>query len=92
MKIIIKEETKNKLLFSAEGAGHAIAGVIKDELWEDAATTGAGYSVSHPLVGVPEFVIETNGKKAGKKIVHDALGRVQKKLSSLEAEVKSMKL
>ena len=92
MKLVIKEESKNKLLFSIDGGDHAVANVLKEELWEDAATTAAGYSVSHPLVGIPEFVVETNGKKNGRKIVEEAIKRAEKKIEGLLDGVKSLKV
>ena len=91
MKVVYKETKKGRLLFSVEGANHAVAGALKDQLWEDKATTAAGYSVAHPLVGIPEFVLETSGKDA-KKVLTDAVAGVKKKLDKLGKEAKALKL
>lgn len=90
MEVIIKDEGKERLVFEIKGADHAVAGTLKDELWEDKATTAAGYTIAHPLVGVPEFVLETS-KKDPKKVVGDAIQRVIKHLDKVHKDAKSLR-
>jgi len=91
MKVVYGEEKKNRILFSIQGANHTTAAVLKDQLWEDKATTVAGYSIAHPLVGVPEFVLETSGKDA-KKVLQEAVKGVLKHVKKLKGEVTKLKL
>ena len=62
MEMTVIEEKKNKLVFKIEGAGHTICNIIKNELSKDSNVKVVAYKIDHPLVGVPQMIIETNGK------------------------------
>jgi len=51
---------------------------LEKEIWKDEDVKAAGYNVSHPLIGVPTMVVETNGKKTAREAVDDAVKRMKK--------------
>lgn len=83
MEMKILEVKKNKVRFEFEGADHAMCNALKMELWQNKDVSVAGYSVSHPLVGKTEFIVETKSGEA-KKAVEDALASLKKKIGDLE--------
>ena len=86
MEIKILEESKNKIIVNIEGEGHTFCNVLKKELWNDKHVTAAGYSISHPLVGIPEIIVETDGKKKAKTVLMEAASRLQKQTDKLKKE------
>lgn len=77
MEINVLEESKNKLVVEIKGEGHALCNAVKAELWKNKKVKVAGYNISHPLVGVPKLVIETESGDP-KKILIDAIKNVRK--------------
>ena len=78
MEIIVLENVKNKLQFELKGESHSFCNVLKEELWNDDAVKISAYSIRHPLVGSPRFIVETNGKKTPAEAVQDAVKRLGK--------------
>ncbi len=91
MELNILEDKKKRLVFELKGEKHTLCNALRDELWNDKAVKAAAYNISHPLVGIPKFVVETDGKKAPKKALKDAISRLQKKNKDLIKEVKKVK-
>ncbi len=79
MEIIVKEESKKRLIFELKGSTNTICNVIKEELWNDKNVTAAAYNIDHPLIGIPKFIIETNGSTTPRKALEDTLARLKKK-------------
>ncbi len=77
MEINLIESKKNKLIFELKGSDHTICNALKDELWNDDHIKVATYSVRHPLISVPKFVVETDGAEP-KKMLVSAAQRLQK--------------
>ncbi len=75
MEIKILEEDKEKLIVEIKGEGHGFVNALKKELNKDKDVKAAGYSINHPLVGVPKLII--NGKDPKKKL-KDAAKTVKK--------------
>jgi DNA-directed RNA polymerase subunit L len=90
MEVKILEEKKNRLVFNIEGDGSTIANMLKKELWNDEHTKTAGFSVEHPLINVPTFVLETDGADP-KKTVSAAVKRISKDLEKFKDEAKSLR-
>lgn len=84
MEISILEETKNKLRFEIKGETYTLCNVLKDELWKDSHVKTSSYRIRHPMVGVPEMVVETDGKEKPRNAVIKAAER----LSSAAAKFK----
>jgi DNA-directed RNA polymerase subunit L len=78
MKINIIENTKKKAIFEVEGIDHTIANLIRDNLNKVEGVKNAGYQVSHPLIGIPKFVIETSGQTVAMVAFEEAINISQK--------------
>lgn len=79
MEIKIIEESKNKLLFNIEGAGHSLCNLVVKEIWQDDSVKNAAYKIEHPLKGVPTILVETmQGKDEPRKVVDNAIKRLRK--------------
>ena len=76
MEIKIVEESKNKLVFDIKGEGHGFCNALKTELWKDKHVKVAAYRIDHPLIGIPRFIVETDGD------ARDVLVGAAKKLGS----------
>ncbi len=85
MKVI--EESKGKIIFELDGASHTICNVLKKELWKEKHIKTAGYTIRHPLVGKPEFIVETDGEDP-RKVVDSACQRAKKDFEKFGEEVK----
>lgn len=90
MEINILEDKKKRLVFELKGEGHTLCNVLREELWNDKAVTVSAYNISHPLVGIPTFIIETSTKDP-KKALKDAIDRLKKKNSEVVKKVKALK-
>jgi len=86
MEIKVLEDTKKKLIFELKGADHTFCNILKEELWNDKNMDAAGYSIDHPLVGIPRFVVEvTSGTP--KDALNDAVTRLKKVNDKLNTEL-----
>lgn len=61
MKVI--EETKTRLVADLEGSDATLCNSLKKELQSDSKVKAASYAISHPSIGIPRIVIETDGKE-----------------------------
>ena len=77
MKLKILEDKKNKMVLEIKGESHTFCNALKQELWNDKHVKIAGYNIAHPLIGVPKFVVETDGKENPKKALIDAAKRLK---------------
>jgi DNA-directed RNA polymerase subunit L len=87
MEINVLEDTKKRMVFDLKGEDHTLCNALREELWNDEAVTVAAYNISHPLIGVPKFIIETNDKSTPKEALKDAVKRLQKKNDNLIKQV-----
>lgn len=79
MELNVLENTKKRLVFELKEGTHTICNLLKDELWQDKDVTAAAYNIDHPLIGIPKFIVETNGKTEPKKALTNAINRVKKR-------------
>jgi len=86
MEFKVVEETKDKLVFTLRGETHTFCNVVKQELQGVKGVTVATYKIDHPLVGIPEFLVETKGIEA-RKALKEALKSVKKKAEEFKKEV-----
>lgn len=78
MKLKILEEKKNRIVVEIKGETHTFCNALRKELWNDPHVKIAGYNISHPYVGVPKIVVETDSSETPKKALTDAAKRLQK--------------
>lgn len=90
MEVKILEEKKNRLVFTVEGDGSTIINMLKKELWNDDHVKASGYTVAHPLINIPTFVLETDGADP-KKTVSAAVKRISKQVEKFKEESKELK-
>ena len=81
MEFTITEEEKNRLVFTLEGEDHSFCNILRKELWNDKDITVASYVVDHPLLGTPEFIVETK-KGSPKDAVKGAVDRAHKQVNA----------
>ena len=86
MEIKVIEESKKKLVFELAGEGHSFCGALKKELWRNKSTVAAGYTIKHPLVGIPRMVVETDGTKSPAEVLKDAAKALKKRTDSFGKE------
>lgn len=84
MELKIIEEKKNKLIFELKGETHTFCNALKQELWNDKHVRAASYNIAHPLIGVPKFIVETDGISPKK-----ALTEASKRLNNVADKFKS---
>lgn len=87
MEFKVLEESKNKLIFELKGETHTFCNLLKKELQEIKGIEIVTYKVSHPLVGVPKFHLETKSLEP-RKAIKEALKNLKKKVDDFEKEVK----
>jgi len=89
MEFKVLEETKTKLVFELEGETHSFCNALKNELLNVKGVTLATYSIDHPLVGVPKFLVETKGEEP-RKALKTALANLKKKANEFQNEVSKL--
>jgi len=90
MEINIVEEKKNKLIFEITGTGHTISNVLRKELNNDEHVKAAAYTIDHPLIEKPRFILETDGADPKKTLIA-AAKKIQKELEKAKSEAKELK-
>lgn len=91
MEIKVIEKSKKKLVFELIGADHTFSNSLKKELWNDKSVKVSAYSIDHPLIGIPKFIIETNEKEPEKALI-DAAKRLQKKNETFLESAKKIRI
>ena len=91
MEINVLEEKKKKMVFELKGENHTLCNVLREELWNDKAVTVSAYNISHPLIGVPKFIVETDGEKEPRKALKETITRLKKKNAEIREQLKSLK-
>ena len=90
MDISILEDKKNRLLFTLSDTSHTLCNAIRKELWNDEHVKIAGYSVDHPLIKIPRFVLETDGEDPRKTLLA-AVKRLDKTFAKIAASAEKIK-
>lgn len=78
MEIKVIESKKNKLIFELKGADHTVCNILKTELWNDEHIKVSTYSIKHPLISSPQFIVETDGDVTPKAAINSAVNRLKK--------------
>jgi DNA-directed RNA polymerase subunit L len=78
MDIKIIEQSKKKMVFELPGVDHTFCNILKEELNKDDNVKVATYTIAHPLVRVPKFIVETKGDKEPTDTLKSAVKRIGK--------------
>jgi DNA-directed RNA polymerase subunit L len=89
MELNVLEKKKNRFVFELKGADHTFCNALKTELWNDEDVKVATYSVKHPLLPTPKFIVETKDKEAADAVI-EASARVAKQLKTFGAAFKKL--
>jgi len=85
MEFKVLEESKTKLVFQLIGETHTFCNLLKDELQNVKGVEIATYRIDHPLIGVPQFLIETKGIEP-RKALQSALKSIKKNSEEFNKE------
>ncbi len=86
MEFTVLEENKERLSFQLQGETHTFCNALKHELQQLKGVSIATYKIDHPLVGVPQFLLETKGMEP-RKALKEALKTLKKKAEDFKKEV-----
>ncbi len=86
MEMKIVEEGKNKLVFELTKVSHGFCNILKDQLWKGGHVKVAAYRVDHPLIGIPTFVVETDGSISPKNVLLAAIKKLDGVADKLKKE------
>ena len=84
MKVTVIKEEGNELRLEIEGEGHTIGNLLQQELLEDKRVEISGYDIPHPLINSAILYIRTLGKRSPRKVLKEALERLQEKIDKLQ--------
>ncbi len=91
MELVIIEETPKKLVFELKGQGHTLCNILKAKLWASKHVKVATYNISHPLIGVPKMIVETDGEIKPRKALSDAAEALRKEVADFKQELKKFR-
>ena len=91
MELNILEESPKRVVVEVKGADHTLCNPIKTELWKNKQVKLATYSISHPLIGVPKFIVETDGTLKPRKALADAAAKLADSTGKFRTELKKIK-
>ena len=91
MELKILENKKNRIVVEIKGETHTFCNAIKKELWNDKHVRAAAYRISHPFVGVPTLIVETDSAETPKKALLEASKRLQKNFDKFKSEFSKVK-
>ena len=89
MEFEVLEETKTKLVFKLKDETHTFCNLLKDELYNTKGVVVATYKIDHPLIGVPEFLIETKGTEP-RTVLKEALKNIKRKAEEFKKEASKL--
>ncbi len=91
MEIEVVEKTDNRLLFRIKGESHTFVNILKDALTKHPDVDIAAYEIEHPLVGIPEVLVQTK-KKDPVKVILETIQQMKKDTESdIKAIIKTLK-
>lgn len=71
MKVV--EEQENRLVFEVTGEGHTICNILRKRLMSQDEVTAAAYDITHPLVGQPEFEVNSPNPRESVKTASETI-------------------
>jgi len=85
MEVKVIKKDKNLLEVELRGESVGFVNLIKEELWNDKDVDEAAYVKEHPYMSEPKLYVKTKEKEP-KKVVENALKRIQSQLKELNGE------
>jgi DNA-directed RNA polymerase subunit L len=79
MELNVIKDTKKELVFEIKGLGHTFCNILKESLYKTKGVEAASYTIDHPLINIPKFIVVTNGDVAPKDAVLSAIKTVKSK-------------
>jgi len=89
MEFNVIEESKSKIVFELKDESHTFCNALKEELQKVKGVILATYKISHPLIGIPQFLIETKDIEP-RKALKSALSALRKKSEEFKKEAKKL--
>lgn len=89
MEFNVQEESKKRIVFELKGETHTFGNALKEELQKVSGVTIATYKISHPLIGIPQMLVETKGIEP-RQALKSALAALKKKADDFQKEVKEL--
>ena len=90
MEINILEEKSKRLVFELD-SDHGFCNVLKKELLNVKGVLIATYSIDHPLISKPKFIVETDTSIEPKAALKKAVERLKKLSADFKKEVAKIK-
>lgn len=84
MEITVIKETKKEFIFEAKGIGHTFCNLVKEALYDVKGVEAASYTIEHPLIKIPRFIIVTDGKVKGRDALQEAVKKVRSTNNKME--------
>jgi DNA-directed RNA polymerase subunit L len=91
MELNVLEDSPKRLVAEVKGAGHTLCNLLKTELWSNRRVKVATYSISHPLIGIPKIIVETDGEVKPKKALAEAAAKLAGEAGKLRKEFRKVK-
>ena len=91
MELNVLENMPKNFIAEFKGADHTLCNALKTELWNNKHVKVATYFISHPLVGVPKFIVETDGEVKPRKALAEAAAKLVDIAAKLKKEFKKVK-
>ncbi|MBS3116849.1 DNA-directed RNA polymerase subunit L [Candidatus Woesearchaeota archaeon] len=86
MDLTVLEETNTKFVFQLKRETHTFCNALKNELLKVKGVDIIAYRVDHPLIGIPQFLLQTKGIEP-RKALKEALKNLQKKAEEFKSAV-----
>lgn len=90
MELNILTEEKNTIELEIKGEGHTFCNFLRRQLWNDKDVEYAAYSIKHPQVSEPVFILKTKEEKP-RKVLQKAIDDAKEMLKEFEKEVEKIK-
>ncbi len=91
MEIAVLEKSDKRITFELKGAGHTFCNNLKKALLNQKDVSVATYSVSHPLVGTPTFIVETTAKADFAKLFQEATKNIKEENKAFKTAFSKLK-
>lgn len=90
MEIKILEEKARRLIFEID-SDKGFCNALKKELQMTKGVVIATFSIDHPLVSKPRFIVETDTSLDPKKAIAKAIDSLKKQAAEFKKELKKVK-
>jgi DNA-directed RNA polymerase subunit L len=91
MELKVLEQSRKRMIFELVGTDHTFCNALKEELNKDDNVKNATYTIPHPLIRIPKFIVETKGEKEPADVLKSAAKRITKINDDFIAQFKKAK-